>query len=377
MESTANRAQTRSLDVDNRAARPSPAAALSRGGGTVQAGPRPAPVTTITLGSTLRAARLRLARTLTEVACAAGCDKSYLSRMENNRVHSVPSGDLLDRLDEALGLARGHLKTIAQWQFAPAALRAQAAALVEQQRAARQLVQALRGAGGGGGGAGGLDALHRSGQLGRLIERVEGGVSGVGEWGGGGVGNSSSEALCAPGQVRAHNANAPSRASSFPTTPLPQSPTRAASFTPSALPLALPVEVPVINRVAAGYPREFTDLGYPARVADEYVRCPDLCDPDAFAARVVGDLMHPSYLEGDIVIFSPARAVTSGMDCFARLEPDHETTFKRVFFERGARGEERIRLQPLNAAYPARVVDREQVAGLYAAVGFQRAVGVG
>src|SRR5947207_514984 len=44
---------------------------------------------------------------------------------------------------------------------------------------------------------------------------------------------------------------------------------------------ALPLEVPLINRVAAGYPREFTDLGYPARAAAEYVRCPDLSDPDA------------------------------------------------------------------------------------------------
>ena len=102
---------------------------------------------------------------------------------------------------------------------------------------------------------------------------------------------------------------------------------------------------------AAGYPREFTDLAYPARVADEYVRCPDLEDSDAFAARVVGDSMQPLYAEGDIVIFSPAKVVKSGMDCFARLEPDHETTFKRVYLEKGKDGEELIRLQPLNAAY--------------------------
>lgn len=140
------------------------------------------------------------------------------------------------------------------------------------------------------------------------------------------------------------------------------------------VPLALPVEVPVINKVAAGYPREFTDLGYPARVADAYVRCPDLCDPDAFAARVCGDSMAPSYLEGDVVIFSPARSVVNGADCFVRLEPDHETTFKRVFFERGPQNEELIRLQPLNASYPPRVLPREQVAGLYAAVSFMRGV---
>ena len=63
------------------------------------------------------------------------------------------------------------------------------------------------------------------------------------------------------------------------------------------------------------------------------------------------------------------------MDCFARLEPDHETTFKRVYLERSEKGEELIRLQPLNAAYPARVVDREVVAGLYAAVSVMRKIG--
>jgi SOS-response transcriptional repressor LexA len=149
-------------------------------------------------------------------------------------------------------------------------------------------------------------------------------------------------------------------------------------------------EIPLINRVAAGYPREFTDLGYPARVADEYVRVPDIADPDAFAARVVGDSMLPQYVEGDVVIFSPARPVVSGMDCFARLERDAESTFKRVYFEDGA-GITRpslddatndpdapsamIRLQPLNSAYAPRLVPREEVAGLYAAVSVLRKIG--
>jgi phage repressor protein C with HTH and peptisase S24 domain len=127
----------------------------------------------------------------------------------------------------------------------------------------------------------------------------------------------------------------------------------------------------LINKVAAGYPREFTDLGYPARIADEYVRCPDVTDPDAFAARVVGDSMMPDYREGDVVVFSPTRDVKDGNDCFVRLERDAETTFKRVYFE----GEGRLRLQPLNARYSPRVVNREDVGGLYAAVSVIRRVG--
>ncbi len=132
--------------------------------------------------------------------------------------------------------------------------------------------------------------------------------------------------------------------------------------------------IPIINKVAAGYPREFTDLGYPRSIADEYLACPPpgVSDPDAFAACVVGDSMEPEYVEGDVVVFSPEARITmdaarngSGGDCFVRLERDAETTFKRVYFEDGGR---RIRLQPLNSAYPPRIVDREEVAGLYAAV---------
>jgi len=85
--------------------------------------------------------------------------------------------------------------------------------------------------------------------------------------------------------------------------------------------------------------------------------------------------MEPVYREGDIVVFSPAAALRSGMDCFARLEPDDESTFKRVFIDSGEGGRELIRLQPLNPAYPPRVLERERVAGLYAAVSVMRRLG--
>ncbi len=78
--------------------------------------------------------------------------------------------------------------------------------------------------------------------------------------------------------------------------------------------------------------------------------------------------MMPDYREGDVIVFSPGKAVKSGNDCFVRLERDAETTFKRVYFETGERGEEMIRLQPINNAYSPRVFPREDVAGLYVAV---------
>jgi len=122
--------------------------------------------------------------------------------------------------------------------------------------------------------------------------------------------------------------------------------------------------IPVINKVAAGYPADFDDLDYPAGIADDYVRCPDLHDPNAFAVRVVGDSMTPKFKEGDIVVFSPAVEVRSGDDCFIRFTAPHETTFKRVFFE----PDNTVRLQPRNEQYPPLIVDGKRINGLYKAV---------
>ena len=125
--------------------------------------------------------------------------------------------------------------------------------------------------------------------------------------------------------------------------------------------------VPVINRVSAGYPSDFTDLSYPRGVADDYVGCPDVQDKDAFAARVHGDSMSPKYREGDIVIFSPSAATRNGDDCFVRFE-DGNTTFKRVFFESDDAGKAVLRLQPRNEKYRAQSIPSEKVMGLYKAM---------
>jgi phage repressor protein C with HTH and peptisase S24 domain len=122
--------------------------------------------------------------------------------------------------------------------------------------------------------------------------------------------------------------------------------------------------IPVINRVAAGYPVDFDDLEYPAGFADDYVRCPDIDDPHAFAVRVIGDSMEPKFVQGDIVIFSPAAEVRSGDDCFIRLSTPHETTFKKVFFE----PQNKVRLQPRNENYAPLIVEGSRINGLYRAV---------
>ncbi len=122
--------------------------------------------------------------------------------------------------------------------------------------------------------------------------------------------------------------------------------------------------VPVINKVAAGYPADFDDLDYPVGIADDYVRCPDLHDPNAFAVCVVGDSMEPRFHKGDIVIFSPAAEVHNGDDCFIRFSEPHETTFKRVFFEEN----NQIRLQPRNEKYSPIIIENDRINGLYKAV---------
>ncbi len=282
------------------------------------------------LGLLIRERREALGLSLQELGDRVGCAKSYLSAIENQR-RSTPSDDVLEKLEGALGMAAGSLVSIGRWQRSLDAggesVQRDVRSLHESQRAGRRLAELLaEHAPDGGGGANSLDRAYRSGELQRLVDR-----------------------LASVDEARS-GAGAP-------------------------VPVALPFEVPVINRVAAGYPTEFTDLGYPARCADEYVRCPDIHDADAFAARVVGDSMEPNYREGDIVIFSPAKALASGMDCFVRLEPDHQSTFKRVYFETGEDGSELIRLQPLNNRYGPRTMPREHVAGLYAAVKVIKEIG--
>jgi phage repressor protein C with HTH and peptisase S24 domain len=230
---------------------------------------------------------------------------------------------MVERLEAALGMegeAGGGLAAAARWERTPGAVRRDVFELRERGRSGERLARLL----GEEARAGvSLDALYKSGALGALIEKL--------------------------------------------------SPTGGGAIEMESVRAVLPLEIPLINKVAAGYPAGFTDLGYPARVADEYVRAPDVSDPDAFAARVVGDSMEPDYRAGDIVVFSPSVEVRSGMDCFVRLEPDHESTFKRVFFE-GEAGAEMIRIVALNTRYAERVVERERVAGLYAGVSVIRSL---
>lgn len=275
-----------------------------------------------TLGERVRALRLERGMTLRALAGAIGSSKSYLSMIENRRVSKPPSDALLVLMERALGVTDGRLRRAGDFERAPAAVRDRVQRLAGDAARGRDLARFIRiAATEREGGGRNLDGLYQSGQLREMIDRTLGP-------GDADTADGSGADDASPGVVSLHR-------------------------------------VPHINKVAAGYPSGFTDLDYPARVADDYVGCPGLDDPDAFAASVVGESMLPEYREGDIVVFSPAAEVADGCDCFVRLEPDHETTFKRVFFEDGGAS---VRLQPLNPRFPSAVHARERVAGLYRAV---------
>jgi len=283
------------------------------------------------LSQKVRSRRLARDLSLVEAARRAGVAKSYLSMIENDRLDNPPSSAVLGRIERAVGAPVGELVRLAAWERTPASVRAEAAELSETAARARSLGHWLTQSAMQGGG--GLDRLYHSGELRRRIEQILGRDSARG--------------------------------------PHPKEPTRACDAAPRrpdqepGIPLS-PRSVPLINKVAAGYPADFTDLGYPARVADEYVRCPPgLDDPDVFAAFVHGESMLPEYRDGDVVIFSPLADVIDGCDCFVRLEDSHETTFKRVYLEEEGR---RIRLQPLNPRFAPQTRPREEVAGVYRAV---------
>ena len=268
------------------------------------------------VGQIVRARREKLGLTLAALAQKAGLTKGYLSMIENHRVSNPPSREVLRHLEEALELSEGELRRAAGWQSAPPEVRRELERLVDDAQRGRELAQWLkastsRRAGGGKN----LDKLYRSGALRKRLAKV-------------------------------FDGHDPERHD-----------VRAAEVVCG--------RVPLINKVAAGYPRDFTDLDYPARIADEYVPSPVVDDPDAFAATVCGDSMQPAYQEGDIVVFSPLAEVTEGCDCFVRLEPDHETTFKRVYFDAS---EGTVRLQPLNPEFAPSILPRERVAGMYRAV---------
>ncbi len=259
----------------------------------------------MSLGQIIRKKREQKSLTLDEVSHRVGFSKPYLSTIETGKVKNPPSDELLTKLERVLEFEQGLLIHIAHMERMPSDIREMCEAQEAENQKLRQIVKQVVG--------------KRRGKS-----------------------KTKLEALLAESDLNVEEEKAP--------------------LAPGRL-------VPIINKVQAGYPAEFNDLDYPVGVADDYVRCPDLHDPNAFAVRVVGDSMEPKFFEGDIVIFSPAAEVRSGDDCFVRFKMPHETTFKRVFFE----GDDQVRLQPRNESYSPTVVEGKRIDGVYrATIRYQR-----
>lgn len=286
------------------------------------------------MGVKIRRRRQRLAFTLDDLSAATSISKPYLSLIETGRVPNPPSDEKLRRLEKTLSFSPGELVAQAHIQRTPSDVRAVLDQLLGRDSAAAAALHGrnavadptsvadllaghsmppvahLPHSSPGHARLAGLDldAAFLSGMLQEMVEKVAGNVENV--------------------------------------------PTNS---------------VPIINRVSAGYPEDFTDLSYPPRVADDYVGCPDVKDPHAFAARIHGDSMTPKYHQDEIVIFSPDAPVRSGDDCFVRFD-DGRTTFKRAFFESDDQNNAVIRLQPRNERYRPQIIPAEKITGLYRAV---------
>ena len=291
------------------------------------------------IGQAIREAREAAGMTQATLAAAVDWSISQLSLIEAGK-RSI-SEDRVRRLEAALGIDDARLVTCHRWQQTPPAVRDRVTTLEARQRETRALAEMLRE-------AARHAAFHETADP---DDNTEGDTPGI---------NRVLDTLLESGALRAMVGEddpadlRPHGGDNIAPTAPPHDPSRSNRR-----------GIPLINRVAAGYPMEFTDLDHPARIADEYVHVPEVSDPDAFAARVVGDSMLPEYREGEIVVFSPLAPTPEGSDCFIRFERDQESTFKRIHFEADGT---MIRLQPLNPAYPARVVHRESIAGMYAAV---------
>ncbi len=258
----------------------------------------------MSLGQIIRKKRDSMGITLEDVSRRVGCSKPYISTIENDRVKNPPSDELLAKMESFLKFDTGVLLRIAHMQKMPADILEE----FESSQAENEHWRAL------------LQKLMRSDES--LAKQLE------------------SDKYAEMLNVSVDNT---------------QNITAAGKL------------VPVINRVTAGYPLDYDDMGYPPGGADDYVRCPDLDDPNAFAVRVVGDSMEPKFKEGDIVVFSPSLEVNNGDDCFIRLADPHETTFKRVFFEEDDNGKH-VRLQPRNHDYPPLVLPTKKINGIWKAV---------
>lgn len=325
------------------------------------------------LGTQLRRQRRKLALSLDDVAKLTGISKPYLSLVETNKTKSPPSDEKLKRLEETLQFPAGALVVRAHLARTPE----------DVQKMLHRLLTPVGGLSHHAASRFGSDnasAVTPGGPIGKtrgtlISSGVTTGVSSGGTTGvSGGVSTGVSTSVSSSAGTAAERLGGGIDLDAAYLSGALQALAEERGGNAMLLGAGGMGHVPLINKVSAGYPKDFTDLDYPARIADEYVPTPATGDPHLFAARVHGLSMHPKYADGDIVVFSPSIDPKSGDDCFVRLDSG-QTTFKQVHFEQTPEGKHTVRLQPLNPAFTPKVLAAERVVGVYKAVWVSRAVG--
>ena len=302
---------------------------------------QPKPESLADFGQNLRQCRHAIGWTLDQLAAATGISKPYLSNIETGRLCGPPAPDKLALLEKALNLPAGVLTDKADWLRTPQTVR--------NLLSARPLPENLQ------------PTIAPHGDS--VPRRADGAVD--------------LDQLLKFSRPIGPFLAGPCAESGTPN-----------STESSVVPL---LRIPLINRVAAGNAAEFTDLDYPAGIADSYIAAPVPTEtvtesgatsasgsPDAglFALRIEGDSMEPRYQQGDIVVFSSTQAPQDGDDCLVRLDDSENfsTTFKRIEFSAGSAeaipdaDATYLTLVPLNPVYPRRSLRQSQISGLYPAV---------
>lgn len=95
-------------------------------------------------------------------------------------------------------------------------------------------------------------------------------------------------------------------------------------------------------------------------------------DPEALAMIVLGDSMAPLYLDGDIVVCSPAVAPVSGAACLVRTADGD--TIRRAQFDRDDEGRELVRLEALAPGIEPVTLPRADLAGIAPVIALIRRV---
>ncbi|NNM85809.1 MAG: helix-turn-helix domain-containing protein [Phycisphaerales bacterium] len=281
-------------------------------------------------GRVIRHKRELLKLTLDQLSAAAGISKPYLSNIETGSAPGLPSPAKLSAIETSLQLPPGQLAKQADWLRTPRSIRQLIAPAGNA--TATMAAQAAR-----------HDTMKT-----QVPRRSDGAI----------------------------NLDALLYAATEP---------NLTRQTTTEQPVAMQ-RVPLINRVPAGNPAEFTDLDYPAGIADGDVPAPASTDEpgpgavgatnkpanDMFALRIQGDSMEPHYHHGDIIVLSATQTPKNGDDCLVRFDEmrNFSTTFKRIYFEpaESQQTPTHVRLEPLNPKHRNRLIDLQHVSGIFPAI---------